>query len=167
MQFYILTLTYFKTAKPQETITTKTLLLTQKHDIIREQLQKERKTIYKFLSEIMDCQESEIQETAKLEYVTGNTLGYIYKTTDFIATLEISTITYEPPQNPGNIKSGMYATIKEDAKDNLPSALQGAQIVWISRIENQRARVNVQVTKSSNLGMSDYIPVDYLQEYIL
>lgn len=164
MKLYTLTRLYFKINNPAETLHENTLFLSTKYDIIYQRLNQEKQDIADFITEIMECPVENCTVTT-LRNAQGRCLGYTYKTNNLVVALMLNELDYEKPQEETPIKPGCFATFKTDAADALPHGLQGAKIVYVYKIVDHKATVNVQVTSSSNLGMQYTVPTDYLREY--
>lgn len=164
MKLYTLTRLYFKINNPAETLHENTLFLSTKYDIIYQRLNQEKQDMANFIKEIMECSEEKYTMNT-LRDAQGRCLGYTYKTSNLIVALMLNELDYEKPQEETLIKPGCFATFKADIIDTLPHGLQGAKIVYVYKIVDHKATVNVQVTSSSNLGMQYTVPTDYLREY--
>ena len=164
MKLYTLTRLYFKINNPAETLHENTLFLSTKYDIIYQRLNQEKQDMANFIKEILECP-AENYTMNTLRNAQGRCLGYTYKTSNLVVALMLNELDYEKPQEETPIKPGYFATFKTDIADALPHGLQGAKIVYVYKVSDYKATVNVQVTSSNNLGMQYVVPIDYLREY--
>ena len=176
MTFYTLTIIYYKKDQINSSFNTNLLLFSDKYDIIRARLEKQKEDLINFIKEAHEVKESNIDISTPRYTTNPNTLYESYVITAkehtwiiFISKLEKTEKTNESPvlNDFVKLKPEAIEVLKQDGSYNISSDMLIGQVVAISK---QTTRVCELVFKDPTHGHRNHIatvPSNFLQKVIL